>query len=75
VSLPIQKSATKNCVVADSEINSKTVSLPIQKSAENCIAANSEIDSQLCRCRFLKLAAMVESFRLYFFLSFLCLHY
>jgi hypothetical protein len=52
VSVPIQKSATKNCVGADSEINSKNVSLPIQKSAENCVAANSEIDSQLCRCQF-----------------------
>jgi hypothetical protein len=30
--LPIKRSAMKNCVAADSEINSQIVSLPIQKS-------------------------------------------
>jgi len=30
--LPIQRSAMKNCVTADLEINSQIVSLPIQKS-------------------------------------------
>jgi hypothetical protein len=53
VSLPIQKSTTKNWVAADSEIDNK-----------NCIAADSEINTQfmplpiqksatkLRRCRF-----------------------
>jgi hypothetical protein len=34
VSLPIQKS-TANCVTTDLKIDSKTASLPIQKSAAN----------------------------------------
>jgi hypothetical protein len=44
--LPIQKSAMKNCVAADSEISSQTASLPIQKSAmKNYVVADSEIGS------------------------------
>jgi hypothetical protein len=59
VSLPILKSASKNCVAADSEINSqelrryqfrgrqlRTVMLPIRRSAiKKCVAADSEIGS------------------------------
>jgi hypothetical protein len=33
VPLSIQKSVTKNCVVADSKISSQNVLVPIQKSA------------------------------------------
>jgi hypothetical protein len=67
-SLPIQKSVAKNCVATNSEIRSqklhryrfrnqqpKTTSLLIQISA-----------AKLCRCRFLKSAVIMESFRLYF---------
>ena len=59
MSLPILKSASKNCVAADSEINSqelrrcqfrgrqlRTVMLPIRRSAiKKCVAADSEIGS------------------------------
>jgi len=55
MSLPIQKSAIINCVATDSEIDS-----------ENYATVDLEIDSQLCRCQFLKSAAMVKSFWLYF---------
>jgi len=50
----IQNLAAKNCVAADSEIDSQTIPLPVQKStAKNYAAAYSKIDSQkLCCCRF-----------------------
>jgi len=51
VPLPIQNSVAKNFAAADSEIDSKTTALPIQKSVANCVAAELEINSQkLCRC-------------------------
>jgi hypothetical protein len=38
---------SENCIAADSEINSQTMSLPIQKPAiKNYIAADSKIESQ-----------------------------
>jgi len=45
---------SKNCVTADLEIGSQTMPLPVQKSAaKNYAAAGSEIGSQkLCCCRF-----------------------
>jgi hypothetical protein len=57
MSLPIQKSTTKNYVVVDSEIGNKFVLLPIQKSAQkNCVAAYSEISSQTMSLSIQKLA-------------------
>jgi hypothetical protein len=45
---------SKNCVTADLEIGSQTMPLPVQKSAaKNYAAAGSEIGIQkLCCCRF-----------------------
>ena len=45
------KSTAKNFATADSEIDSKTTSLPIQKStAKNCVTADSEIGSKKLFC-------------------------
>jgi hypothetical protein len=45
---------SKNCVTADLEIGGQTMPLPVQKSAaKNYAAAGSEIGSKkLCRCQF-----------------------
>jgi hypothetical protein len=65
MSLPIKKSTAKNFVATDSEISSKTATLPMQRwttkkcaavdaeiGSQNCATADPEISSQvLCRCR------------------------
>jgi len=63
VSLPIYKSAVKNFVAVDSEIDSQIVSLPIHKSVlKNYNLADSEIGSQTVSLPIQKLTVIVESF-------------
>jgi len=63
MSLLIQKSTAKHYDVVNSEINSQTMSLSIQKSAmKNCVAADSKIDSD---------GGVISSFNLLFYV---CLH-
>jgi predicted transcriptional regulator len=51
--MPIQKLETKNCVAADSEIDSRTVSLSISKlTVKNYVTTDLEIDNQKPCCRF-----------------------
>jgi len=59
VSLPIQKSAAKNCIAVDSAIDSQTVSLSIQKlTAKKLIQKSTakkliqKSTAKLCCCRF-----------------------
>jgi hypothetical protein len=56
--------AAKNCSAADSEIDSKTASLPIQKSEANCVAAIQKSAAKIVSLLIQKSAAMVESFQL-----------
>jgi hypothetical protein len=80
--LPIQKSTQKlyrcrfrnqheSYATANSEICShKLCHCRFWNRPKNFGAIDSEIGNQLCRCRFLKSIAMMESFWLYFFLMF-----
>jgi len=80
VSLPIYKSAVKNYVAVDSEIDSQTVSLPIHKSVlKNYNPADSEIGSQTVSLPIQKSTVIVESFPAliyprFFFMFIILLH-